>query len=355
VTAQGADCLGDRVANAVAEPPPVAEDASIELDKRIDAAVERVVSGHATMRIPVHRTDVDVVLRDCQARIRCLATELAAAQKERDEARSETAYLDNILEGIEHALGDRMKGEHSRAKARHIEALLADLAAAKADRDAFREELDAHIEARQNCKHILVGESAVQAVERLAKERDWERHEWPKQIAAALESQAKPEAAQEPVWSEPNDHTKNVCAIRRRSDGYWWQCDSEHGAGWNDKRIRQAWTAREARLEVERHLQGQDVEIVQLMPEPKPEAAAATDAEREGDAVLSRWLALDKSLTQLEWLVSMSVVVDELCCCALPFFVLVLIAACSSSPTRSPVAPMVNDVCPVIAMLYCEA
>lgn len=130
---------------------------------------------------------------------------------------------------------------------------------------------------------------------------------------AALESQAKPESAQEPVWSEPNDHTKNVCAIRRRSDGYWWQCDSEHGAGWNDKRIRQAWTAREARLEVERHLQGQDVEIVQLMPEPKPEAAAATDAEREGDAVLSRWLALDKSLTQLEWLASMSVVVDELC------------------------------------------
>jgi len=129
----------------------------------------------------------------------------------------------------------------------------------------------------------------------------------------ALESQAKPESAQEPVWSEPNDHTKNVCAIRRRSDGYWWQCNSEHGAGWDDKRIRQAWTAREARLEVERHLQGQDVEIVQLMPEPKPEAAAATDAEREGDAVLSRWLALDKSLTQLEWLAAMSVVVDELC------------------------------------------
>lgn len=89
MTAQGADCLGDRVVNAVAEPPPVAEDASIELDKRIDAAVERVVSGHATMRIPVHRTDVDVVLRDCQAMIRCLATELAAAKKERDAVQQE--------------------------------------------------------------------------------------------------------------------------------------------------------------------------------------------------------------------------------------------------------------------------
>ena len=78
----------------------------------------------------------DRSIRDAEAdgrRIQDLTAQLAAAQKERDEARSETAYLDNILEGIEHALGDRMKGEHSRAKARHIEALLADLAAAKAE------------------------------------------------------------------------------------------------------------------------------------------------------------------------------------------------------------------------------
>lgn len=113
--------------------------------------------------------------------------------------------------------------------------------------------------------------------------RYWWRSELRKRAGEALESQAKPEAEREPVWFEPNDHTKNVCAIRRRSDGYWWQCNSEHGAGWSDKRIRQAWTAREARLEVERHLQGQDVEIVQLMPEPKPSADAA---EREGDDVL---------------------------------------------------------------------
>ena len=43
------------------------------------------------------------------------------------------------------------------------------------------------------------------------------------------------------------------------------------------------------------------------------DSLAAADPEREGDDVLSRWLALDKSLTQLEWLAAMSVVVDELC------------------------------------------
>lgn len=63
----------------------------------------------------------------------------------------------------------------------------------------------------------------------------------------------------------------NVCAIRRKSDGYWWECSSEHGAGWNDKRIRQAWTLRQARHEVlvlfERGwVNPSDVEIVELGP-----------------------------------------------------------------------------------------
>lgn len=140
--------------------------------------------------------------------------------------------------------------------------------------------------------------------------RYWWRSELRKRAGEALESQAKPEAAEEPVWFEPNEHTKNVCAIRRKSDGYWWECNSEHGAGWNDKRIRQAWTAREARLEVEKHLQGQDVEIVQLMPEMSPAAApcpacgvtgghvcmrggaaAAAPAEREGEDRLDTFVA----------------------------------------------------------------
>lgn len=93
----------------------------------------------------------DRSIRDAEAdgrRIQDLTAQLAAAQKERDEARSETAYLDNILEGIEHALGDRMKGEHSRAKARHIEALLADIAAAKAE--SARAEVEALTIVRDN-------------------------------------------------------------------------------------------------------------------------------------------------------------------------------------------------------------
>lgn len=71
----------------------------------------------------------------------------------------------------------------------------------------------------------------------------------------------------------------NVCAIRRKSDGYWWECNGEHGAGWNDKRIRQAWTRRAAAKEIADHLAKEDVEIVELFPQP----AASTDEYRSLD------------------------------------------------------------------------
>jgi len=41
--------------------------------------------------------------------------------------------------------------------------------------------------------------------------------------------------------------TFNVCAIRRKSDGYFYEESMEHGAGWSE-RIRQAWTYREANI-----------------------------------------------------------------------------------------------------------
>lgn len=62
----------------------------------------------------------------------------------------------------------------------------------------------------------------------------------------------------------------NVCAIRRISDGYWWECSTEHGAGWTT-RIRQAWTLREANLEFLRLIErgqdrAEDLEVVELGP-----------------------------------------------------------------------------------------
>lgn len=69
----------------------------------------------------------------------------------------------------------------------------------------------------------------------------------------------------------------NVCAIRRKSDGYWWQNNEEHGAGWDPKRIRQAWTHRLATQElaiIARHEDIGGVEIVPLVP-------AATTKERD--------------------------------------------------------------------------
>lgn len=73
----------------------------------------------------------------------------------------------------------------------------------------------------------------------------------------------------------------NVCAIRRKSDGYWWECNAEHGAGWNDNRIRQAWTLREAREQVlamfSRGVDVADIEIVELVPAWTREEREATN------------------------------------------------------------------------------
>ena len=62
---------------------------------------------------------------------------------------------------------------------------------------------------------------------------------------------------------------RNVCGIRQRSSGYWWQSNLDHGTGWTGV-LRQAWTLREANLEyrkmIERGWAGEDVEIVELGP-----------------------------------------------------------------------------------------
>lgn len=38
-------------------------------------------------------------------------------------------------------------------------------------------------------------------------------------------------------------------AIRQDSSGYWWQCNTDHGAEWT-KHVEQAWTRRKALKEV---------------------------------------------------------------------------------------------------------
>jgi len=51
----------------------------MNLHERIDAAIERITSGQALMRVPVDDTDPDTVLADCQRRI-------AELESQRDEA-----------------------------------------------------------------------------------------------------------------------------------------------------------------------------------------------------------------------------------------------------------------------------
>lgn len=43
-----------------------------DIEKRIAAAIERITSGHASMRVPAEETDPDLVLADCLAEIRRL-------------------------------------------------------------------------------------------------------------------------------------------------------------------------------------------------------------------------------------------------------------------------------------------
>jgi hypothetical protein len=46
------------------------------LQERIEAAIKRVTSGQAPMRVPVEETDVDIVLGDCAAMIADLQQKL---------------------------------------------------------------------------------------------------------------------------------------------------------------------------------------------------------------------------------------------------------------------------------------
>jgi hypothetical protein len=54
------------------------------LNERIEAALERIKTGQAAMRVPVEATDPDIVLADCAtaiAALRALAVQLGEAMK----------------------------------------------------------------------------------------------------------------------------------------------------------------------------------------------------------------------------------------------------------------------------------
>lgn len=50
----------------------------IDIEQRITAAIERITSGNAPMRVPADETDPDLVLADCLAEIRRLRAALSA-------------------------------------------------------------------------------------------------------------------------------------------------------------------------------------------------------------------------------------------------------------------------------------
>jgi hypothetical protein len=66
---------------------PESPKATDELMLRIDEATSRITSGMAPMRIPADRNDADIVLADCETRIRELSAQLLSAQRATEEAR----------------------------------------------------------------------------------------------------------------------------------------------------------------------------------------------------------------------------------------------------------------------------
>jgi hypothetical protein len=54
-----------------------------DLIKRIDGAIERITTGSAPMRVPVHETDPDMVLFDCKKALGAAAARITALESER--------------------------------------------------------------------------------------------------------------------------------------------------------------------------------------------------------------------------------------------------------------------------------
>lgn len=112
-------------------------------------------------------------------------------------------------------------------------------------------------------------------------------------MLSVLASIAAPQRQQPAGWGDlgdPEDHTSSVCAIRRKADGYWWGCDAEHGAGWNDKRIRQAWHLVD--MVHKGVFQFGECEVVELAPKhpltPTQQPAGDEPVPAEGDDVLQQ-------------------------------------------------------------------
>ena len=204
---------------------------------------------------------------------------LLRTERERDEARAEVEKIKaREAEGV--ALFDSLLARE-RAE-------LARLRAAANDRAS--EELTTIVLGVSDIAYDYVGDGRGVRVPR------GEVRDLIEQRIAALRAET-PAPVPPPVTppaDAPNDPTKNVCAIRRRSDGYWWECNGEHGAGWNDKRIRQAWTHRAAHVEVERMKASgvrDDVEVVELAPKPSPEATSGYRSLDHAIRILSGCLA----------------------------------------------------------------
>lgn len=70
------------------------------LAERIDAAIDRVKSGQAPMRVPVDPTDLDIVLADCELAIAARDAEIATLRAELEaipERRLMAAVLEEVL------------------------------------------------------------------------------------------------------------------------------------------------------------------------------------------------------------------------------------------------------------------
>lgn len=135
--------------------------------------------------------------------------------KERDEARSQVkamtaaAELDEERRVLSHDLKSARKQIVELSK--EAAGLRRDLQIAHDDRDGVYAELQERIDARQRCTLIMVGESELDAINRLAKERDQAREQV--KLLHVLPVAARPVTSRNPDVFRPGD------VVRLRSGG----------------------------------------------------------------------------------------------------------------------------------------
>ena len=128
-------------------------DADMPLLDRIEAAIRRVTSGSAQMRVPVEATDSDIVLADCRKEIERLTRCLHQANAGFEHFEREWYLRGDRIADLERQLAEAQKDarRYRWLREQHVGALLEEIPPLAPFTDAC-DALDAAIDAAMGCE-----------------------------------------------------------------------------------------------------------------------------------------------------------------------------------------------------------